>query len=183
VSTDGALFLVVGCCRVCCWLAFLWVVLSNTGSLSLFFNPVSSPAALSLIIIPFVPSSGRKGMPPVSAPLADPNAIPNESVQGIVDSCLRTICCAMLASPDDGTGGGDHPNAGAVAEAQTAATMKALATVIREGGADSVDATVASLSYLRDRVGVPRDMKLPAARQLRAHLNWAIGTLLQSDGV
>lgn len=31
--------------------------------------------------------------------------------------------------------------------------------------------------YLRDRVGVPRDLPLPAARQLRAHCNWLIDTL------
>ena len=29
-----------------------------------------------------------------------------------------------------------------------------------------------SLAYFRDRIGVPRDMSYPAARQLRAHLNW-----------
>ena len=32
----------------------------------------------------------------------------------------------------------------------------------------------ACLAYLRDRVGVPRDMPAPAAAALRAHLNWAI---------
>lgn len=37
--------------------------------------------------------------------------------------------------------------------------------------------TVESAAYLRDRVGVPRDLPLPAARQLRAHLNWFIESL------
>ena len=36
---------------------------------------------------------------------------------------------------------------------------------------------VLAADYLRDRVGVPRDMRYPAARQLRAHLNWLIDSL------
>lgn len=36
---------------------------------------------------------------------------------------------------------------------------------------------VNSLAYLRDRVGVPRDLPLASGRTLRAHLNWAIDTL------
>lgn len=39
--------------------------------------------------------------------------------------------------------------------------------------------TVESAIYLRDRVGVPRDLPLPAARQLRAYLNWLIDALQQ----
>lgn len=40
---------------------------------------------------------------------------------------------------------------------------------------------VPALAYLRDRVCVPRDLRLPAARQFRAHLNWAIDTLAASS--
>jgi hypothetical protein len=48
---------------------------------------------------------------------------------------------------------------------------------VQEKGRFDGAVVVASAAYLRDRVGVPRDMKLPAARQLRAHLNWLIDTL------
>lgn len=36
---------------------------------------------------------------------------------------------------------------------------------------------VKAARYLRDRVSVPRDLRFPAARQLRAHLTWLMDTL------
>lgn len=109
--------------------------------------------------------AGRKGMPPYSAPLADPNATPNDAVEGAVSLALQVVCLAML----DGTD-------------KHEATMQDTAQVLNDtGGMDFTDGVVSSLSYLRDRVGVPRDMTLPAARQLRAHLNWAIGTILDKQ--
>lgn len=107
--------------------------------------------------------AGRRGMPPVSAPLADPNASPNEGVQGSVGVILRLVCKTILSGS---TNGDDE-------------SMKSVAAEIKEqGGAELSQAVVDSLTYLRDRVGVPRDMRLPAANLFRAHLNWAISHLL-----
>ena len=38
-----------------------------------------------------------------------------------------------------------------------------------------------TLGYLRDRISAPRDMCYPAARQLRAYLNWLIGTTARAE--
>ena len=100
-------------------------------------------------------------MPSYSASLSDPNAVPNESVKHAVDICLRIISSAMLE--------------GTVKEEES---MRIIAEIIVSGGTDFADGVIASLVYLRDRVGVPRDMRLPAARKLRAHLNWIIGGIL-----
>ena len=106
--------------------------------------------------------AGRKGMPPVSAALSDPNATPDESVLVSVDAVLRCVAVALL-----------EVDVKAVDE-----DMKALALHISRVGHQ--DGVTKSISYLRDRVGVPRDMRLPAARQFRAYLNWALAHILEN---
>jgi glutathione S-transferase len=107
--------------------------------------------------------AGKKGMG-YMAPLSDPNAVPNDSVQLAVDHALRMVGLALL----DGTEKYEE-------------SMVEIADVLAiDGGKDFSGGVIASLAYLRDRIGVPRDMKQPAARQLRAHLNWAIAKILDS---
>jgi hypothetical protein len=48
---------------------------------------------------------------------------------------------------------------------------------MRDFAKDKATDVASALSYLRDRIGVPRDMPLAAARQFRAHLNAAINVL------
>ncbi|GKY93609.1 hypothetical protein MPSEU_000328300 [Mayamaea pseudoterrestris] len=106
--------------------------------------------------------AGKKGMPPVSAPLADPNASPSEAVMMGVDAAMRIVCLALLQGTVE-------------QEANISQVAKLFA---EKGGQEYVNGVADSLIYMRDRIGVPRDMQLPAARQLRAHLNWAISNIL-----
>ncbi len=64
--------------------------------------------------------------------------------------------------------------AGAEAKQQLASEALAVGAAEAMNG----EAVVQSAMYVRDRVGVPRDLPLPAARQLRAHLTWLIDALV-----
>lgn len=97
------------------------------------------------------------------APLADPYADPDDAARPYVDVVLRAVCAAMLHEGNDNEEGLSGMEA-------------ALDGLVPE---DRVADVAASLTYLRDRVGVPRDLPLASARQLRAHLNYAIDSITQ----
>jgi glutathione S-transferase len=103
-----------------------------------------------------------------SAPLADPNRKPNMEFKEPMSYALMCTANALLQGADTAKGDlGDGEWLGRdESERKKAAT-----------------AVVSSLQYLRDRVGVPRDMQLPAARQFRAHLNLVIDTIKESQSM
>jgi glutathione S-transferase len=106
--------------------------------------------------------AGKPGKKSFSAPLADPYAEPNLDYLEEMDLCMRTLTTILL----DGSAA-----SGSKVVTEVSTTL---------GGADKQTkaALVKSLTYFRDRIGVPRDMGYPAARQLRAHINWMITTQL-----
>ena len=102
---------------------------------------------------------GKAGTRPVSAPLSDPTATPGDAHIPAVDAAMRRVAHELLE--------------GSAAAKPTETRVDTKSDAGSLAGAPAADA----LAYLRDRVGVPRDMKYPAARQLRAHLNWFVDAL------
>ena len=102
---------------------------------------------------------GQPGRKQFQAPLADPYATPNLDYASDVDCALKIVCQALVG----GEGSWENLQKDGWGEWRVAAEKKR--------------GTQQALVYLRDRIGVPRDMSYPAARQLRAHLNWILELL------
>ncbi|RMZ52651.1 hypothetical protein APUTEX25_000770 [Auxenochlorella protothecoides] len=105
-------------------------------------------------VVPFALRGASQGARRTArAHLSDPGRPSAQDPDGAVDAALRCVAGALLS--------GTETAAAPVAPSEQAA-----------------DTVRQSLSYMRDRICVPRDLPLPAARQLRAHLNWAINGLI-----
>ena len=96
---------------------------------------------------------GQKGFPQVSAALSDPNAISNINYKNEIDISLRFILHTMLINEYN------HNDNIEINEMLNSFNKVEL---------------IKCLEYFRDRIGVPRDMYIHSARQLRAHLNYFI---------
>ena len=105
---------------------------------------------------------GTKAGKHFSAPLSDPSAQPSMQFEQPVAAALCCTAAALLRGTD-------------AAQAQFGDLEWLQAAGASQG--EAAAAVRGSLEYLRDRVGVPRDLRLPAARQLRAHLNWTLDLL------
>lgn len=96
--------------------------------------------------------AGQPGSPTVAAPLADPWARSGDEYIKIIDSALRLVLFSMLEGTSE-------------AEAKIRSQKQF---------SEFDEALECNLSYLRDRIGVPRDMTIHAAQQFRAHINWLL---------
>ena len=104
-----------------------------------------------------------------SAPLADPKATSNNNIIDSLDAILRIITIKLL-SPDITDNNNNDDN--------DTIMSNVAKNIVIHGGNEHAQGIISSLVYLRNRIGVPRDMKLPAAQQLRSHINWSIGHIL-----
>lgn len=136
--------------------------------------------------------AGEPGRPSYHAELADPYAEPNEEYFVPVDVCLRYVTNSLIHGNDL-----NEPSMAAAAEdlrgkGGSGELRESWEEYTDDGDGrryfwnyETGDATWTPptqqldtcLMYLRDRIGVPRDMGQAAAMQLRAHLNWAIEIL------
>ncbi len=116
---------------------------------------------------------GRPGPKPVSAPLADPTAVPALEHLDAMDVGLRSVVYALIK----GSGNGVADVTLNPPSSKSSSSPAAAASTSPPGRWYPVAPVIRGAEYVRDRVGVPRDLRLPAARQMRAYLNRFIDQL------
>lgn len=95
---------------------------------------------------------------PTRCELSDPYAESNEALAEAVETALRAVATGLLLG---------EPS-----------VPRTVAEVLQDRVSEADFKTVAEcLAYLRDRVGVPRDMQMPAAKLLRGYLSVAVRSL------
>ena len=123
-------------------------------------------------------AAGTPGFPAASAPLADPKAVSNEDAASTVDVFLRYVVYTLLVSEKELQKQNQQRQ-----QQQQSFVLENAAQELAKGGFDTVQSVVDCLDYLRIRIGVPRDMSYPAARELKQKLLHVTTTLFNSSTV
>jgi len=148
--------------KVACQLMAVWK-LSNNGS------NISKFAARG------GPDGSKNIRKTFGAELADPYATSDTTFIDTVDDVLRIVATSMIIGTNDDTNEEQQQQ-----EQPNTLPGSDYATLVQNAvPSHKKDGVISSLKYLRDRIGVPRDLPLASARYLRAYLNWAIDVLLQ----
>lgn len=114
--------------------------------------------------------AGLPGFPAAAAELADPNAIPAQAWVPCVDMLLRHTAMLLLTGSCR-----DSSIDSCVTDRATA--LAAATETILSIPAHARGTAATCLQYLQQRIGVPRDMSLPAAARVRAELDGLIELL------
>jgi len=144
--------------KVACQLMAVWK-LSNNGS------NISKFAARG------GPDGSKNVRKTFGAELADPYAKSDTTFIDTVDQVLRIVATSMIIGNNDNENNEQNQEPNSIPGSEFASLVQ------NSVPADKKKGVIASLEYLRDRIGVPRDLPLASARYLRAYLNWAIDVL------
>mmetsp|Transcript_57337 Transcript_57337/g.64101 ORF Transcript_57337/g.64101 Transcript_57337/m.64101 type:complete len:677 (-) Transcript_57337:98-2128(-) len=151
--------------KVACQLMAVWKLTNNGANISKFAARGG-------------PDGSKNVRKTFGAELADPYAKSDATFIDTVDEVLRIVATSMIIennneneNENESNTEQHHPEPNSIPGSEYASLVQNSVTTNKKEG------VIASLEYLRDRIGVPRDLPLASARYLRAYLNWAIDVL------